>query len=222
MDVRGASANSQDSELNMKIPLDEHLILQSTEDLTRVFTPSKRTFHTNSHIHNGESPGFSDNPVCPLNSAPPIQMILSFYNVTMKEAPIFATNPAYPLNYAASEDTFPSFCDTAIASTASLPINRAYSSIHMASGQTISSLYKASNAEAPSFLSSPAYPLNYAVSELSTASLYNTVDEEAPILSNEAFSSVHFSEPPTGTFQSSQIAGIIPKSTVHSNDFFIL
>ena len=110
MDVDDVSASNKDQELNIGLRLDKRPIsdstdtVQSTEEATTILppsTPSRAIIRADSHIVSGESSGFSDNPVYPLNSAAPSSTISSHYNVTIKEAPSFATNPAYPLKYMA-------------------------------------------------------------------------------------------------------------------------
>ncbi|KAI9715691.1 MAG: hypothetical protein M1812_005843 [Candelaria pacifica] len=196
MNANDASGSNRDPELNMGLPRDERRIRdsmdggQSTEDATTIFshsTPSRATIRASSLMVSGESPGFLDNPVYPLNSAAPRQMIPSLYDITIKEAPSFATNPAYPLNYVALGQISAPSRKAATAEAPSFATDLAYPPSYVASGQTLPSLYNASTAEAPSFVASPAYSLNYA----STPSLYNALDEEAPILSNKVFGSVH-------------------------------
>ena len=185
MKANDVSANNKDREPSVGLPLDERPIFPPS-------TPSRVAIRANCGIVSGESPGFLENPVYPLNSAPPSQMIPSLYDGIIKEAPSFAKNPVHPLNYVASEQIFPRLYDTTAAEPVSLATNLVYPLKYMGPGQTHPSLYHATNTEAPSFITSPIYPLNYAVSEQATP-LYNAVDTEAPILSNEAFSSAHTS-----------------------------
>jgi len=186
------SANNKDSELSVGLPLDERPIFDLTT-ISPPSTPSRVAIRANSGIVSGESPGFLENPVYPLNSAPPSQMIPSLYDGIIKEAPSFAKNPVHPLNYVASGQIFPRLYDTTATEPVSLATNLVYPLNYVGPGQTHPSLYHATNTEAPSFITSPIYPLNYAMSGQATPSFYNAVDTEAPILSNETFSSAHTS-----------------------------
>ena len=165
IDVDDASANSPipQSSINPHLseqPFFDSLGFISSEGrLTGVLRPSApliTAYHANSHILSMESSGFSDNPVCPLNSAAPACFISSPNSITMEEAPIFATNPACIVNYPG--DKFSLICDTVTALTGNSITNLAYPPIHMV--QTPPLFYNAFSTEAPSFLPSLAYPLN--------------------------------------------------------------
>ena len=150
-------ADNTDSELNETSKLKDRAMLNSTgiaqavEEGTPTFSPSTlpplAICDSSGSILCGESPGFLDNPVYPLNSATHGQAIPLFYNVTMKEAPIFSNNPTCQLNDVAPGQMLPSLCDANTTETALI-----YPPNYIVPGQTLPSYHNATNAEAPSFM----------------------------------------------------------------------
>jgi hypothetical protein len=76
-------------------------ITQSIEDVFSFLIPPPVVIRESSSILCGESPGFSDNPVHPLNSTTYGQAIPLFYDGITKEALSFINNPVCQLNYVA-------------------------------------------------------------------------------------------------------------------------
>ncbi|KAL9125622.1 MAG: hypothetical protein Q9217_005198 [Psora testacea] len=188
-------ADDKDSELNGDQHLDRSPTLNPinavllTEDLTTMFPPSTPpavAMCESSIIISGESPGFSNNPVYPLN-AEHDQLVPSSYIATVNEAPSFADNPAYLLNHMSAGHALPLPCDANATNGSSLGTNLVHSPYNVLHAQTLHPFYNTANAEAPSFMTSPANPLNDAVFGQPTPSLYNAVNRKAPVMSNKVF-----------------------------------
>ncbi|KAI9702759.1 MAG: hypothetical protein M1836_007973 [Candelina mexicana] len=153
--------------------------VRSTEDLNTLFpplTPPVVAIRTNRNIVSWESPGFSANPIYPLNAADPGQLFRSHYGEIIQEAPSFSVNPLYPLVNRASGETIPSLNDAIAQEAPGITMNPEYALKYVAPSQTIPPFNNVGGEEAP-ILSNQAF--NYG-----QFSLYNNVGWEAPAFSN--------------------------------------
>ncbi len=124
----------------------------------------------------GESPGFLENPVNPLNSVGSGQIIRSQYDEFIQEAPSFSNNPLYLLNHVNPVQTLPSLNVTITEGAPGFAINPAYALNYVAPSQTLPTFYNMGGEKAP-ILSNEAFGHAHPL-------LYNNVGWEAPAFPN--------------------------------------